>query len=129
MDVKRPWTLLLFAITAAMAVSCTDVECKPNTRKCDGNTFYWCYHYEWRKTECRDHAPYCDSTKGCLPRQDNVGPSDGGGGEDASSSCTDDEQTCIGNNLYKCMNETWRIITCPEDLPVCDEDRGCIAAP
>lgn len=129
MILRRPWAFLFFSMTAATAVSCADVECKPNTRKCEKNVFYWCYHYEWLITPCEGTAPYCDSKKGCLPSPDNVGPSDGGGGEDASSTCSDDEQTCIGNNLYKCMDSTWRIITCPEELPVCDEEQGCIAAP
>ena len=132
MVLRKPVTpFLLLAMAAFPLISCVDVECRPDTRKCDGNVFYWCYHYEWRKTECQDTAPYCDSRKGCLPRQDNLGPTpeDGTGGEDASSTCTDGEQTCIGNNLYKCINSTWRIITCPADLPVCDEEHGCMQAP
>ena len=134
MFLGRPYLLLLLlAVMALSTASCADVDYRPDTRKCDGNVFYWCYRYEWRKTECREAAPYCDARKSCLARPDNTGPTDGGGettgGEDASASCTTGEQTCIGNNLYKCMDASWRIITCPDEMPVCDEEQGCIETP
>ncbi len=116
-------TTLLSCVAALTAFSCADTECTPGQTKCEDNVFHACRNYEWKTVVCENNAPICDDKRGCLQRSDSTDP------PPSTTKCDNGQQMCVANTFYKCSaNQVWNIIPCPQSLPICDDNLGCIAS-
>lgn len=69
----RRWFWAVLVAMIPVLGACDETECRDGERICVGNLSKTCIYGKWVPVECRDNAPICDTTYGCMKVKSECG--------------------------------------------------------
>ena len=108
--------LILSILGLIWLSGCGDgIDCKPGTRVCEDNVSRTCMYGEWIDVVCKDAAPVCDETHGCVAATSNCG-----------NGVIELKEECDGVNLNgrSCRGTLRCNSQCHFDLSDCETESG-----